>query len=196
MNYLKLASPIFSLTLAVLLASSHSSFASELSAPIDNFSQSKNSLGIERQYISDALAGGGTIIEPRLEKGILYLKGNILPPRGQPGWASTVLPLGGEGQAQDASAFKGIHMRIKVSEGNISISANSTEVTNFDFHAKPIAVAADGKFHAIKIPFSSMKRAWSEQTPLNTKTLHSLSLVAFSPLKTNFDYAIDEISFY
>ncbi len=198
MNLFKSATPLFShsLTFAVLLAASSSSFAAELNAPIDDFSQTKNSLGLERQYVSDAVAGGGTTTEQTLKEGILSVKGNILPPRGQPGWASTVLPLGPEGQAQDASPFKGIRLLIKVNAGNISITANSTQVSNFDYHTKPIAVATDGKFHEVKVPFSAMKRTWSEQTALNTQTLHSLSIVAFSPQKGTFDYAIDAISFY
>ena len=184
------------ITLTALLAAS-SSFAAPLAATIDDFSHAQNNgLGIERQYLSDVLAGGSTTTEQVQKEGILYLKGSILPPRGQPGWASTVLPLGPEGQAQDASQFKGIRMLIKVSAGNISITANSTEVTNFDYHAKPIAVVADGKFHEVNIPFNTMKRAWSKQTALNTKALHSLSIVAFSPQPGAFDYAIDEISFY
>jgi hypothetical protein len=69
-------------------------------------------------------------------------------------------------------------------------------VTNYDYHAAPIAVAADGKFHEVKIPFESMKRAWSEQTPLNTATLNSLSIVAFSLQPASFDFELDEVSFY
>lgn len=199
MNAFKSAAQFCShcITLTVLLASSSSSFAAPLAATIDDFSHAqKNGLGIERQYLSDVLAGGSTTTEQVQKEGILYLKGSILPPRGQPGWASAVLPLGPEGQAQDASQFKGIRLLIKVNAGNISITANSTQVTNFDYHTKPIAVDTDGKFHEVKIPFNSMKRAWSEQTILNTQTLHSLSIVAFSPQQGTFDYAIDEINFY
>lgn len=198
MNLFKSAAPLFShsITLAVLLAASSSSLAAGLAAAIDDFSHSRNSLGIERLYLSDAVAGGGTTTEQTLNEGILTVTGNIVPARGQPGWASAVLPLGPEGQAQDASQFKGIRLLIKVNAGNISITANSTEVTNFDYHTQPIAVATDGKYHEVKIPFNTMKRAWSAQTTLNVKTLHSLSIVAFSPQKGTFDYAIDEISFY
>lgn len=183
--------------LTALLSASSYSLAAPLAVAIDDFSDAKvNSLGIERQYISDAVAGGATTTAPTLSEGILYLKGQILPPRGQPGWASAVLPLGPEGEAQDASQFQGVRMLIKVNTGTISLTANSTEITNFDYHAMPIAVASDGQFHEVKIPFNRMKRAWSEQTPLNPKTIHSLSIVAFSPQQGAFDYAIDEVSFY
>lgn len=183
--------------LTALLGASSLSLAAPLAPAIDDFSDTQvNSLGIARQYISDVVAGGATTTEPALTDGVLYLKGQILPPRGQPGWASTVLPLGPEGHPQDASQFKGVRMIIKINRGNLSLTANSTDITNFDYHAKPIAVANDGQFHEVKIPFNTMKRAWSEQTPLNTKTLHSLSIVAFSPQQGSFEYAIDEVSFY
>jgi hypothetical protein len=41
-----------------------------------------------------------------------------------------------------------------------------------------------------------MKRAWSAQTPLNPKTLISLSLVAFDVQNGAFDFEIDEVRFY
>lgn len=183
--------------LTALLSASSQSMAAPLTPAIDDFSDDKtNHLRLERQYISDAVAGGRTTTSPTVADGILYVKGQIQPPRGQPGWASAVLPLGPEGAPQDASQFKGVRIVIQIKAGNLSLTANSTEVTNFDYHAKPIAVANDGDFHEVKIPFDAMKRAWSEQTPLNTKTLHSLSIVAFSPQPSGYDYAIDEVSFY
>jgi hypothetical protein len=97
---------------------------------------------------------------------------------------------------QDASKFEGIRLLIKVDKGSISVSANSAEVTNYDYHAAMVAVQSDGKFHEIKIPFTSMKRAWSEQTELNTATISALSIVAFGMHRTHFDYEIDEVSFY
>ena len=131
-----------------------------------------------------------------MDEGVLSAKGEIVPPRGQPGWASAVLLLDPQGLPQDASAFEGIRLLVRVNKGNLSVSANSSEITNFDFHAALVTRQSDDEFHEVKIPFSQMKRAWSEQTPLNTKTLTSLSLVAFGMQKGNFDFEIDEISFY
>ncbi len=84
----------------------------------------------------------------------------------------------------------------RVNKGNLSVSANSSEITNFDYHAAQVSRQSDGEFHEVRIPFSQMKRAWSEQTPLNTNTLTSLSLVAFDIQHGAFDFEIDEISFY
>ena len=78
----------------------------------------------------------------------------------------------------------------------IPLGTNSTDVTNFDYHAAQVNAKADGEFHEVKIPFKSMKRAWSEQTALNTKTIASLSIVAFDIQKAAYDFELDEVSFY
>ena len=98
--------------------------------------------------------------------------------------------------AVDVSAFEGIRLVIRINRGMLSVSANSTEITNFDFHAAPVFVKADGKFHEVKIPFRAMKRAWSEQTVLDTETIASLSIVAFDMQQGAYDFDVDEIGFY
>ena len=133
---------------------------------------------------------------PEVSDGVLSVSGEIAPPRGQPGWASSVLILDPEGVPQDASRYEGIRLRIRINRGMLSVSANSTDVTNFDYHAAPIAVKADGEFHDVKVPFKSMKRAWSEQTKLNTKTIQSLSIVAFDVQNGAYDFELDEVGFY
>jgi hypothetical protein len=164
---------------------------------IDDFEDpTNNSFGIPRQFFNDTVSGGKTTTELEVAKGVMNLKGKIAPARGQPGWASSVLLLNPQGQPLDASEYKGIRLLVKVNSGNISISANSIEVTNFDYHTAQVVVAPDGKFHDVKIPFNSMKRAWSEQTTLNTKTINGVSIVAFDLQKANFDFAVDEVSFY
>jgi hypothetical protein len=185
------------LSIALLLTFSCASFAESLSAVIDDFSDAKNNnLGNPRQFLNDTIAGGTTTSKQNVSKGVISSKGEITPPRGQPGWASMVLLLNPQNLPQDASAFVGVRLLIKINTGNISISANSAEVTNFDYHAAPVAVTADGKFHEVKIPFTSMKRAWSEQTQLNTKTITSFSISAYGLQKSAFDFEVDEVSLY
>lgn len=185
------------LTAAALMTVSSACFGGTLSPLVDDFNSTKNnSLGIQRQYMNDAMMGGSTTTEQNVSQGILSVSGTIVPPRGQPGWASSVLPLNQQGLPQDASAFHGIRLLVKVNRGNISISAASTEVTNFDYHAAPVTVTPDGKYHEVKIPFSSMKRAWSKQTSLNTETLTSLSIVAYALQADAFAFEVDEVSFY
>lgn len=185
------------LGLVAILTFSSASFGGGLSPLIDDFSDAtNNNLGIPRQFLNDTLAGGSTTTAQEVVQGTITAKGEIIPPRGQPGWASMILPLDSQSLPKDASAFEGVRLLIKINSGSMSISANSTEITNFDYHAAPITVMADGKFHEVKIPFAAMKRAWSEQTPLNTKTINSLSIVAFGLQKSAFDFAVDEVSFY
>ena len=181
----------------ICVATFNSAIAAALDPAIDDFSDpDNNSLGIERQFVNDTVAGGQTKMEHGFEEGVFSAKGEISPPRGQPGWASTVLLLETQGLPQDASAYEGIRLLVRVNKGNLSISANSSEITNFDFHAALVARQSDGEFHEVMIPFTQMKRAWSEQTKLNTKTLTSLSIVAFDIQQGSFDFEIDEVSFY
>jgi hypothetical protein len=183
--------------IASLLAYSNISLASELAKVVDDFSDAQiNSLGIPRQFMDDKMAGGKTQTDIKISEGKLHITGKIVPPRGQPGWASSVLLLNDKGLPQDASKFEGVRLLIKLDKGSISVSANSAEVTNYDYHAAMVAVKSDGKFHEVKIPFTSMKRAWSEQTKLNTATISGLSIVAFGMQPTHFDYELDEVSFY
>ncbi|MDO6426076.1 CIA30 family protein [Thalassotalea sp. 1_MG-2023] len=171
--------------------------SSTLGKLVDDFShQTNNSLGLPRQFINDTTAGGKTNTTLTISNGSMHQSGEIIPPRGQPGWASSVLLLDAQGLPKDLSQYEGITLLIKVRKGNLSVSANSTEVTNFDYHAAPVMLIADEKFHEVKLPFSTMKRAWSEQTPLNTKTINSLSIVAYAMQKSSFDYQIREVSFY
>ena len=183
--------------LSITAATSTVVIARESTLMIDGFDhQKQTNKGIERVFITDAAAGGGTQAKSSIKDGVIHLKGDILPPRGQPGWSSLVLPLSAMGQAYDASEFDGVRLTLKISKGSFSISANSSEVTNFDYHAAPIMVKADEKFHTIDIPFESMKRAWSQQTTLNKKTLNSLSIVAYGLQKSSFDFEVDAVSFY
>ncbi|MCJ8320472.1 MAG: CIA30 family protein [Colwellia sp.] len=182
---------------ASLLTLSSNAFSATLSSVIDDFNNAENNnLGIARVLITDTTAGGKTTTELDVANGVMQIKGEIVPPRGQPGWSSLVLPLGAMNEPQDASKFDGIRLLVKVNSGNISISANSSEITNYDYHTAQVVVTSDGKFHEVKIPFESMKRIWSEQTKLNTQMLNSLSIVAFSPQKSTFEFAVDEVSFY
>jgi hypothetical protein len=91
---------------------------------LDTFEhQSDNSLGIPRQFFDDKMAGGKTHVNQTIAEGVFYAKGEIVPPRGQPGWASTVLLFNEKGLAKDLSEYGGIHLRIKVNTGNVSVSA-------------------------------------------------------------------------
>ena len=172
-------------------------YANELPEMVDNFShQSQNSLGVQRQFMNDTVAGGSSESEVTVQGGKIHLTGNLIPPRGQPAWASSILLLDAQGKPMDASGYQGIRLKVKINQGLMSVSANSAKVENFDYHAAPVLLKADGEFHEVKLPFASMKRAWSEQTTLDASTLNSLSIVAYAMQQSAYDFVIDEIGFY
>ena len=144
---------IRSTILAAFYVTTLNAMAADLGPKIDDFSDStKNSLGIHRQFVDDRSTGGQTTVEHSIKDGVFSAKGDIVPPRGQPGWASTILLLDPQGLPQDASAYEGIRLRVRVNKGNIAISANSSEITNFDFHSAPIIRQADGQFIIRELP--------------------------------------------
>ena len=183
--------------IALMLTLSTSAFSVNNTQVIDSFDNTTSTnFGITRVFINDTTAGGKTTTQYDVTDGAIALKGEIIPPRGQPGWSSMVLPLSTTDSVYDASKYTGIRLTLKINEGSISISANSTDVTNYDYHAAQVAVPIDGKYHQVDIPFDSMKRMWSEQTALNRKTLNSLSVVAFGLKKSTFDFEINNVIFY
>lgn len=169
----------------------------QMPALIDDFSQSDlTSIGAPRIVINDASMGGKSSMEHSLADGVLTASGQIMPARGQPGFVSLVLPLAEPNQGADLSHFEGIRLLVRLESGNLTVSANSTKVVNFDYHVAAVTRHADGEFHEIRIPFATMKRAWSEQTKLDPTTINSLSLVVAGVQPGAFSYAIDEIGFY
>lgn len=149
--------PVKLILVASLLSLSGVGFGEVLAPLVDDFSDiSNDNLGIPRQFINDSISGGATTATQQVAQGIMSSKGEIVPPRGQPGWATMVLPLNSQNLPQDASVYEGVRLLIKVNTGSLSVSANSTQVGNFDYHLAPIMVAADGEFHEVKIPFNTM----------------------------------------
>ena len=170
---------------------------SNLGQLVDDFDDpSANSLGHPRQFINDTVAGGQTKMEHSIEGGVLSVKGEIVPPRGQPGWGSIVLLLDAQGGPQDASTYQGIRLKLRINTGMLSVSANSSEITNFDYHAAQVTKQPGSEFQEVSIPFDEMKRAWSGQTTLNKSTLTSISLTTFAVQKQAFDFEVDSVSFY
>lgn len=166
-------------------------------ALLDNFENpAASNVGTARMFIDDTSAGGKTETSYEIQDGKLVASGTITPPRGQPGWASMALLLNPDGSPADLSDYQGVALKIRVDKGNLSVSANSTEVTNFDYHAAPIARDGSKEFRDVRIDFSDMKRAWSAQTKLNLETIVSISVVAFDIQPGPFAFEIEEIRFY
>jgi hypothetical protein len=165
-------------------------------ALLDDFSDSaRTDARIDRIVVDDSSVGGKSHLKQTFADGMLTAEGDIVPARGQPGWVSLVLLLSATGEPVDLSRFDGVRLRVRVREGVLSITANSTEITNFDYHASVVPAGGE-ELQEVRLPFSQMKRAWSEQVPLNRATIASISLVAFGLQKGTFAYEVDEIGFY
>lgn len=173
-----------------------SAHAGGVPALLDDFSDAqRTNAGIDRLVIDDAALGGRSKARLSTEAGVLSVSGEIDPARGQPGFVSIVLLLAPDGKPQDLSRFEGIRIRVEATQGMLSVLAASTEVENYDYHASFVTRSSDG-LQEIRIPFSTMKRLWSEQTRLNLGTVASINLVASGLEKGTFAYKVDEIGFY
>ncbi|MBE2213205.1 MAG: CIA30 family protein [Opitutaceae bacterium] len=182
----------------VALAFTTTGACSAAGAPalLDDFSDAaKTSTGAGRLLVDDRQLGSTSSGIQACADGVLTVRGSLVPGRGVPAFVSLVLLASPDGTAQDLSAFSGIRLRVKVAQGSISVQAGSAAIDNFDFHSGPIPVKG-GEFQEIRIPFTSMKRAWSEQTPLDLATITSVNIVAFGLAKGDFAYELDEVGFY
>jgi hypothetical protein len=190
-------SQLIIMSVIVVLTTLASASGEALAPLVDDFEHpSKNNLEFTRLFFDDRSGGGNTETKSVVMDGLLKIKGDMIPARGQPAWSSLVLPLIAMNSQFDASQYKGVRIRLRVKQGNLNVSANSTEITNFDYHSAPIPVFADGEFHVVDVPFKSMKRGWSAQMKLDTQTLASLSIVAFSMKEAPVEFDIDEVRFY
>lgn len=183
--------------ISLALCLSASAFAAPTPSVLDDFSQpDATSRGTPRLTITDSSVGGGSHLEQRVAGGVLIATGEIVPPRGQPGWASLAFLLTPTGAAADLSRYTGIRLKVRMSRGFLSVSANSSEVDNFDYHAATVEPKPGEEFREVRIPFKNMRRAWSAQTKLNPTTITGISLVAVGLQKGKFSYAVDELGFY
>lgn len=162
---------------------------------VDDFSDARRG-GIERFLVTDKDLGSASHGTLRCTDGVIVVQGELVPGRGVPAFVSMPLLLNANAAPKDVSAYEGVRLRLKVTKGLVIVQVASAEVTNFDFHASgPVATKA-GAFQEVRIPFKDLKRTWSEQTPLNLKTITSVNLVAFGLAREPFAYEVDEIGFY
>jgi Complex I intermediate-associated protein 30 (CIA30). len=164
-------------------------------ALVDDFSNPTRH-GADRLLFNDKDLGSQSHATQTCADGVLKVEGELVPGRGVPAFISVPLILSGDMQPQDLSAYEGVRLRVKVNKGILSVQVASAEVTNFDYHTGGPVVVKRGEFQEVRLAFKDMKRAWSEQTPLNLKTITSVNLVAFGMAKDAFSYEVDEIGFY
>jgi hypothetical protein len=165
-------------------------------ALVDDFSHpTQPSRGAGRLLIDDAGAGSKSHATQRVENGMLVVTGELVPGRGAPAFISIPHLLTPDAKAEDVSTYTGVRLRVKLTTGTLIVQVASTDVDNFDYHSAPV-VAKRGEFVEVRVPFADMKRAWSAQTPLNTKLVNGVNLVAFGMAPGAFAYEVDEIGFY
>lgn len=165
-------------------------------ALLDDFSHAaRSSVGATRLLIDDKGLGSQSSATQTCTNGVVTVKGSLVPGRGVPAFISFVLLVAPDAKPRDLGQYEGIRLRLKITAGLISVQAGSSEITNHDYHTSPLAVKG-ADFQELRVPFKDMKRAFSEQTPLNLKTIVSINLVAFGMAKSDFSYEVDEISFY
>lgn len=173
--------------------------ASPATAPLllDDYSDpGKNRLGVERMLVNDKTVGSASTATVKCGNGVLAVTGDLVPGRGAPAFISQVSLLNPGGKAKDLTGFTGVRLKVKVTKGILCVQVASTEVTNFDYHTSTPIAGGRGGFQEVRIPFKDLKRAWSEQTALNAKTVTSVNLVSFGMTPDSFAYEVDEIGFY
>jgi hypothetical protein len=164
---------------------------------LDDFSDAERNLnGAERLLFDDKVAGSQSRATTKCRDGVLSIAGDLVPGRGVPAFISAVSPVSVDGNPKDLSAYKGVRLRVKSITGILSVQVATSTVTNFDYHASVPIAATGGDFREVRIPFNSLKRAWSEQTALDLKSVTSVNLVSFALSKAAFAYEVDEIGFY
>jgi len=186
-------------TLITALSLLGSIMAHAAAAPmlLDDYSDpTRNKNGVERLLIDDKAAGSKSQATQKCENGVLTVKGDLVPGRGVPAFVSEVSLLSADGQPKDLTGCQGVRLRVKVTKGILCVQVACSDITNFDFHTGAPIAGKRGEFQEVRIPFKEMKRAWSEQTPLNLKSITSVNLVSFGVARDAFAYEVDEIGFY
>ncbi len=164
---------------------------------LDDYSDPKsNKHGVERLLIDDKAAGSTSTATQKCENGVLIVRGDLVPGRGVPAFISQVSLLSAEGKPKDLTGYTGVRLKVKVTRGILCVQVGTAEITNFDYHTGVPIAGKRGEFQEVRIPFKDMKRAWSEQTALNVKSITSVNLVSFGMAKDAFAYEVDEIGFY
>ena len=190
--------PVATTLLTALLA--FGPLAAQAAAPpllLDDYSDPKlNKNGVERLLIDDKTVGSSSQATQKCEKGILSVKGDLVPGRGVPAFISQVSLLSADGKPKDLSGYEGVRLRVKVTKGILCVQVGSSEITNYDYHTSAPITGKRGEFQEVRIPFKELKRAWSEQTVLNLKSITSVNLVSFGMAKDSFAYEVHEIGFY
>jgi hypothetical protein len=188
--------PVFFPVILLLLAAGNPARGAAASALVDDFANPQQTArGAMRLLFTDKDAGSQSQATQRCADGLLVVQGELKPGRGAPAFISIPLLLSADAKPEDASAYQGIRLRVKLTQGTLTVQVGSADVDNYDYHSAPVA-AKRGEFVEVRVPFADLKRAWSAQTPLNVRMVTSVNLVAFAMAPGAFAFEVDEIGFY
>jgi hypothetical protein len=166
-------------------------------ALLDDFSNpTHNAHRVDRLLFDDKGVGSQSHATQKCEHGILKVEGELVPGRGVPAFISVVSLLSPDGKPQDLTGYEGVRLRVKNTKGMLSVQVGSADIQNFDYHASAPLAAKRDEFQELRVPFKDLKRSWSEQVPLNLKSITSVNLVSFAMAKDTFAYEVKEIGFY
>ena len=189
---------LFALSVWLVLAAP-SAIGSDGKAPavLDDFSNAeRTTAGAPRLIIDDKTMGSQSTAKQTCDQGVLAVQGELVPGRGVPAFISVPLLLTPDGKPRDLTGLEGVRLRVKLLKGSVAVQVGSTAITNFDFHTSAPITGKRGEFQEVRVPFKDMKRAWSEQTPLQLQAITSVNLVVFGMARDAFGYQVDEIGFY
>ena len=171
--------------------------AEPASAIFDDFADAEHlANAMPRMIITDKDAGGQSQASQTFADGIATVQGKLVPGRGSPGFVSIPLILSPDGSPFDASNYTGVRLRVKVKQGSLMVQVATTEIVNFDYYTSAPIMRQPDTFKEVRIPFSSLNRAWSPPQAINLKTVTSVNLVSAGMAPDAFAYEIDEIGFY
>ena len=188
--------PVFFPSVLILLAAGSPAQGAAAPALVDDFSNpAQTARGAGRLLFTDKDAGSQSQATQRCAAGMLIAQGELKPGRGAPAFISIPLLLSPVAQPEDVGAYTGVRLRVRLTQGTLTVQVASADVDNYDYHSAPV-VAKRGEYAEVRVPFADLKRAWSTQTPLNVKVVTSVNLVAFAMAPGAFAFEVDEIGFY
>jgi peptide methionine sulfoxide reductase msrA/msrB len=166
--------------------------------PIDDFSSmgSKNNFGTKWEFVSDRVMGGNSSGKMEVvnedERPCLHLTGSVsLANNG--GFIQARTSFNPKGRSFDARRFTGIKLLAKGNSQQYAVHLLTSD-TRLPWQYYQAVFSTNGQWQEIRIPFTIFK-PYSLQSPLNTRTLKSVAIVAIGS-QFEADIFIDEIAFY
>jgi hypothetical protein len=110
----------------LLLATCGPALHAAAPALVDDFARSaQTACGAGRLLFDDAGAGSKSHATQRVENGVLVVAGELVPGRGAPAFISIPHLLTPDAKPQDASAYTGVRLRVKIVQGTLTVQVAS-----------------------------------------------------------------------